>query len=207
MRAKNEERITEIEKFINDYFDRYGTSPTQRDIAASVGTSVSNVNNYLTEMQNRGLISLDGHRKIHTKRMSRDLEDLSRTTAPIVGTVACGEPLYSEEFIEDSVRLPKSLFGQGPFFILRASGLSMIDAGIEPGDLVVIRQTNTANEGDIVVALTDEGTTLKRYYPEPEKKRIRLQPENRTMQPIYCGSVTIQGVAIRIIRNIERQSF
>ena len=96
--------------------------------------------------------------------------------------------------------LPVALFGQGDFFILRTSGNSMIEAGIEPGDLVVVRKQNTAEEGDIVVALVDNETTLKRFYRDKKHRCIRLHPENSRMKDIHVQDCTIQGVAQNVIK-------
>ena len=114
--------------------------------------------------------------------------------------VSCGEPQYEEENFEAYVALPDALFGSGEHFILRAKGESMIEAGIDPGDLVVVRKQNTADEGDIVVALVDNETTLKRFFIDKEKKCVRLHPENRTMNDILVKSCYIQGVAQHVIK-------
>ena len=100
--------------------------------------------------------------------------------------------------------LPKSIFGSDPLFLLFADGESMIEAGIDDGDLVVVRQQRHASRGDIIVAYMDGETTLKGYYPEPEKNRIRLQPANETMRPIYVSSLEIQGVAVYVIKQIGK---
>ena len=122
---------------------------------------------------------------------------------PVLGTIACGIPKFAEENIEDYVRLPVALFGKGNFFILRAYGDSMIEAGIDNGDLVLIRQQNYADEGQIVVALMEDEATLKRFYPEPKKHRIRLHPENSRMDDIYVDNCEIQGVAVKVLKDLE----
>lgn len=122
---------------------------------------------------------------------------------PILGKVSCGVPKFAEENIEEYVRLPVALFGRGQFFILRANGDSMIEADINDGDLVLIRQQNYADEGQIVVALMDDEATLKRYYPEPEKQRIRLHPENSQMDDILVSDCIIQGVAVKVLKDLE----
>lgn len=125
-------------------------------------------------------------------------------SGPLVGSIACGNLLYAEEHIEEYISLPVSLFGKGNFFILRANGDSMIEAGINDGDLILIRQANIANEGQIIVALVNDEATLKRYYPEPEHRRIRLHPENPTMDDnIYVDHLVIQGVAVKILKNFD----
>ena len=127
-------------------------------------------------------------------------KDTSQTA--IVGSIPCGTPEYEEEHIEGYVSLPTAIFGKGEFYILRASGESMIDAGIDDGDLVVIRKKQKANNGDIVVALVDNQNTLKRFYRDEENKRIILHPENKKFRDIYTEECTIQGVACHIIKEI-----
>lgn len=121
----------------------------------------------------------------------------------VLGRVSCGLPKYAEENIEEYVSLPVSLFGQGRFFILRADGESMIEAGIEDGDMVVIRQQSTASEGQIVVALVEDETTLKRYYIDKRRRCVRLHPENSEMEDIYVNDCIIQGVAVHVIKALE----
>lgn len=203
MQYKKKETISAIENFINAYVDSHGIPPTITDISKGTGISKSTVGYYLLAMAEDGLIEYDNHHKAVTKQMRRDLDDLSRSSqVPIVGSITCGSPQDSEQFIEDNIRLPKSIFGPGPLFILHARGESMIEANIFDGDLVVVRQQQTAEPGEIVVALTENGTTLKKYYPEPENQRIRLQPANSAMEPMYYSDVTIQGVAVKIIKNV-----
>ena len=119
-----------------------------------------------------------------------------------IGTIPCGPLDDREEYIDGYVRLPKSFVGKGSFFILTADGNSMIDAGIDDGDMVIIRKQDYARRGDIVVALADGQSTLKRYYPEPENKRIVLHPENEEMDDIIVSSCLIQGVATKVIKSL-----
>ena len=137
-------------------------------------------------------ISTDVTRKYNTEQ----------TQTPIIGSVPCGSPQYEEENIEEYVSLPTAIFGKGDFFILKASGQSMIEAGIDDGDLVVVRKQIEANEGDIVVALVDNQNTLKRYYRDDENKKIILHPENKKMKDIIVEECFIQGVACNIIKSI-----
>ena len=207
MQHKNPEYFRLIENYINEYVDENGTIPTLRDIANAVGLARSSVCSYLSEMESSGRIVYDEHRKPLTRQMLDDLRNMTRTPlrehgAPIIGTITCGKPEDQEEFIEETVKLPKSLFGDGPLFILHASGGSMIEAGIEDGDLVVVKQQQTAEPGDIIVALTEDGTTLKGFFPEPEHHRIRLQPANSNMEPMYYESISIQGIAVKVIKDI-----
>lgn len=208
MQYKKQEIIEKIEDYINGYVDTNGTTPTVRDIAAGIGICKASVADYLKTMAERGIISYDGHRKPVTRRMQSDINNTVRSPlikngVPVVGSIACGSPVDAEEYVEDTYRLPMALFGAGPLYMLRANGESMIEAGIDDGDLVVVRQQQTAEAGQIVVALIDGATTLKRFYPEPEKHRIRLQPENSSMEPMYFDSIEIQGVAVKIIKDVN----
>ena len=110
--------------------------------------------------------------------------NLETVPVAVVGSVSCGPLTFAEENIEEYIKLPTSLLGHGKFFILRASGQSMIGAGIEDGDLVVVRQQETAEPGQIVVALVEDEVTLKRFFPDPQNGCIRLHPENRRMKDI-----------------------
>jgi repressor LexA len=145
-----------------------------------------------------GTLEYNGHRSLaSTKTKSAAIR------VPVLGNIACGIPKFAEENIEEYVKLPVSLFGKGSFFILRAYGDSMIESGIEDGDLVLIRQQNYADEGQIVVALIDDDATLKRFYPEPQKHRIRLHPENSHMDDIIVDHCEIQGVAVKVLKDLE----
>ena len=125
-----------------------------------------------------------------------------QTQMPIVGSIPCGSPQYEEENIEEYISLPTAIFGKGDFFILRADGQSMIEAGIEDGDLVVVKKQMEANEGDIVVALVDNQNTMKRYYRDDKNKKIILHPENKRMKDIIVDECYIQGVACNVIKTL-----
>ena len=117
---------------------------------------------------------------------------------PLIGEIACGEPLFAVENIEESYTLPKSLFGDGELFMLTAKGNSMIDVGISKGDLLVIRRQTAADDGDIVVALIDNDATLKRLYHKDGK--IILHPENKQMNDIVLDKCNVQGVLVGCIK-------
>lgn len=197
MMVKNEERIEEIRRFIERYQFEHHRTPTMEEIARAVGTVKSNVHKYLAEMESRGMLTRRG-RTIELASPVRASAECNMV--PILGKVACGQPEYAEENFEEYVPLPVALFGKGEFFILRAKGYSMIDAGIEPDDLVVVRKQNTAEEGEIVVALVEGETTLKRFYLDRERHCVRLHPENKTMSDIFVAQCYIQGVAQKVIK-------
>lgn len=167
MRYKSEETMREIVAAIEGHFFTHKETPSITEIARAVGRSRSTVHAYLQEMNKNGQIHYDGV-TLETPVTSK--ADSGYSLSPIIGSIACGEPQYEEENFEAYVALPDALFGPGEHFILRAKGASMIEAGIAPGDLVVVRKQNTANEGDIVVALVDNETTLKRFYIDEDKK-------------------------------------
>ena len=195
--GKSAQRMKAICDFIEEYQFENHRTPSMELIADAVGTVKSNVYKYLTEMARLGMIDKDG-RNITVHSSVQSSPNLSRV--PILGNISCGAPEYAEENYEEYVPLPTALFGEGTFFILRASGTSMIEAGIQPGDLVVVRKQNTAHEGDIIVALVEGETTLKRFYLDEEHKCIRLHPENRRMKDIMVTSCYIQGVAQHVIK-------
>ncbi|MBP5313874.1 MAG: repressor LexA, partial [Eggerthellaceae bacterium] len=119
---------------------------------------------------------------------------------PVVGDVAAGIPILAEQNITDTMTLPIDIVGDSASFILNVHGDSMIEAGINNGDYVVVRQQQTANNGDIVVALIDGGATVKTFYKE--SNRIRLQPENSSMDPIYSTDCTIAGKVVAVFRRL-----
>ena len=197
MRSKNQDTIRDIERFVREYNDGNGRAPTMQEISKAVGVSTATAHRYIVSMAEDGIIDYCGVRSASSRKSKAE-----GTIAPIVGTIACGTPILAEENIEQYVRLPDSLFGRGDFFILKAKGESMIEAGIDDGDYVVIQQKNAADPGQIVVALIDDEATLKRYYPEQAKKRVRLHPENKSMKDIIVTHCDIQGVAVRVIKSL-----
>ena len=197
MRTKDSALLAEIEQYICDFTDNNGISPTMQEVADGVGVSKATAYRYITQLCSDGVINYTGKRTISSTKTNTQV-----VRVPVLGSIACGIPKFAEENIEEYVRLPVSLFGQGNFYILRAYGDSMIEAGIKDGDLVLIRQQNQADAGQIVVALIDDEATLKRYFPEPRRKRIRLHPENSSMEDIYVDKCEIQGVAIMVLKNL-----
>lgn len=201
MRTKNSEYFIQIEEFIKEYYEKNGISPSMREISQKVGISCATVQRYLSTMRDEGKIKYSGHRSITSSQSVCDFREILKV--PVLGRVSCGLPKYAEENIEEYINLPTSIFGNGNFYILYASGDSMIEAGINDGDMVLIRVQNTAEVGDIVVALIDDEVTLKRYYPDPVHKRIRLHPENRSMKDIIVSDCIVQGVAVKLIKDLS----
>lgn len=197
MRASQENQ-QKILDFIKSEIEDKGYPPSVREICAAVGLrSTSTVHAHLNHLEAQGLIRRDP-----TKPRALEVLDGSLArgrTVPLVGQVTAGQPILAVENIEDYLTLPQSMLGRDELFCLRVQGDSMIDIGILDGDIVVLRQQDTAGNGDIVVAMTpDDEATLKRIFYEDG--RVRLQPENRTMSPIYADSVTVLGKLTALIR-------
>lgn len=202
MRSKNQEYFTLLERFIDAYSDSQGVSPSTREIAAGTGLSTATVSRYLSYMRDNGMIDYVGQRNIITQR--KRMTSIGSTKVPLLGAVSCGIPKFAEGNIEEYVQLPTAIFGKGEFFLLRASGDSMIEAGIDDGDLVMVRHQDHADPGQIVVALIGEDeATLKRFYPDPSQGIIRLHPENQALDDIIVENCAVQGVAVHVIKNLE----
>lgn len=163
--------------FINEYYGSYGETPTVRDIAAGTGIAVTSVHRYLSAMKEDGELEYNGRRSVSTRRM--EMEQVAHAM-PALGYVACGEGQEETEQVIEYIRMPESLVGKGEFFALIAKGESMIDAGIHPGDYVMIRKQNTADIGDIVVALDGGSTTLKSSASTMPRADISFAPATRT---------------------------
>jgi repressor LexA len=196
-------RQQEIWTFLTEYVDRHGYPPTVREIGEAVGlASPSTVHAHLANLERAGLLRRDP-----TKPRALELSAHRATVAtaqklPLVGQIAAGGPLLAEQNIEDEIAVPETLRGD---FLLRVRGESMIEAGILDGDIVVVRRTQDARNGEIVVALAgdDEAAdeaTVKTFYRE--KGRIRLQPENSALEPIYADHVQILGVVTGVFRSL-----
>lgn len=201
MQHKKQEYVQAIEAFIDDYRDTTGVIPTMPEIAAGIGLSTGTICKYIAYMREQGIIEYDGgQRTITTKKGLADMSAYFRV--PVLGRVSCGIPKFAEENIEEYVKLPVSLFGRGNYFFLRAYGESMINAGIDDGDLVLVRQQPTADYNQIVVALVDDEATLKRYRPQNDGS-IRLHPENERFEDIIVDAENciIQGVAVKILKD------
>jgi repressor LexA len=193
--------------FIKNEVKDKGYPPSVREIGEAVGlASSSTVHGHLERLEKKGLIRRDP-----TKPRAIEITDgsltegssfaLSVVRVPLVGRVTAGVPITATENIEDYFPLPSHYVGDYNVFMLSIVGDSMIDAGIHDGDYVIVRQQQAANNGDIVVAMTeDDEATVKRFYKE--KDHIRLQPENRSMEPIRLKNVTILGRVVGLFRDI-----
>jgi repressor LexA len=205
-------RQQEIWQFLVEYVDDHGYPPTVREIGDAVGlASPSTVHAHLANLERAGLLRRDPSkpRAIELVGRRRDETPQARSSAskelPLVGRIAAGGPLLAEDDIEERITLPDVL-GRNADFLLRVKGESMIDAGILDGDIVVVRRQNDAREGDVVVALvgqdeTADEATVKTFHRE-RGGRIRLQPENSALEPLYPEHVEVIGKVTGVFRSI-----
>jgi repressor LexA len=200
------DRQRQILDFIKAEMRRKGYPPTVRDIGQAVGlSSSSTVHSHLAALEAKGLIRRDPSKPRALEVLDQDREDrIAGTTGvvrlPVLGAVAAGMPMLAEENIEQTIPLPIDVVREDSTFVLRVKGESMIDAGILDGDFVVVRQQATADNGDIVVALLEDEATVKRFFREAD--RVRLQPENADMEPIYARDVSIMGKVVAVFRRL-----
>jgi repressor LexA len=206
-------RQQEIWDFLVEYVDGHGYPPTVREIGEKVGlASPSTVHAHLANLERAGLLKRDPTKpralELVGRRALAAESDGSRAEVhklPLVGEIAAGGPLLAEENIEEYLAVPEPLSRGGAEFLLRVKGESMINAGILDGDIIVVRRQQDARDGDIVVALAgdDESAdeaTVKRFFSE--NGRVRLQPENDALEPIYAKHVQILGKVIGVFRQL-----
>ena len=191
---------TEIYEFIKSEVINKGYPPSVREICAKVGlSSTSTVHGHLSRMEKKGLIKRDPTKPRAIELLKDTVVKKELIDIPIIGKVTAGKPILAFENIEDYFTIPLEYTkNKNDLFMLNISGESMIEAGIYDGDLAIIEKTNSAKNGDIVVALIDDEATIKRFYKE--KDHIRLQPENSTMEPIIIPTCTIIGQLVGIYR-------
>lgn len=213
------EKLTKKQKAvlecIEDCIAKKGYGPTVREICAEIGlSSPSTVHVHLKALEEKGYIERDPlkSRSIMLKQNDQGQPvgrsegnvlspSFSKTIdVPLVGNVAAGEPILAEENITETMSLPIDIVGDSASFMLSVRGESMIEAGINDGDYVVVKQQQTANNGDIVVAIIEDGATVKTFYKESD--HIRLQPENSTMEPIIVTNCAIAGKVVAVFRRL-----
>lgn len=203
MRSRSADFKNRICDVVNDWKRNVGRTPSLKEIGDELGVNKSTIYRYLVEMDEEGLLEYDGN-SIDTKELNHRTMNTAR--AAIVGSIPCGEAQAEDEYVEEYVNLPTNLFGKGDFYILRAKGNSMEDAGISEGDLVVILKQSTAEIGDIVVALDDQNqNTLKRFAGFDEDNKVVLEYMNEDVYPgktILVKELTVQGVAKHVIKSL-----
>ena len=203
MRSKSIELMEQISKYIGNYYRQQHSTPTTREIASEVGVAPGSAYKYLVEMDKRGMLSYENGE-------ITDLPKITKTqtgyfSAPLVGSIRCGDPETEEAEVEMYVSLPEALFGKGEFYLLRAVGDSMEDEDICEGDLVLIRKQQDCEIGDIVVALDENSENTLKVYGGIDKrsKKVILKYANEAVYPgkrILVNELTIQGVAKHVIK-------
>ena len=207
-------RQREIYEFVTRYVDGHGYPPTVREIGEEVGlASPSTVHAHLANLERAGLLRRDPTKPRALELVGRErgrassgAEDSRARVLPLVGQIAAGGPLLAEQNVEDHLAVPEPLVaGSGEDFLLRVKGDSMIEAGILDGDYVVVHRQQTARNGEIVVALAGEDeaadeATVKRFFRE--EGRIRLQPENSALEPLFPAHVQVLGRVTGVFRTV-----
>jgi repressor LexA len=203
------ERQRAILEYLHEYVDQHGYPPTVREIGQAVGLrSPSTVHAHLAQLERAGLLRRDPTKpralELTDRRRADQAEETETRRLPLLGQIAAGGPLLAEQNVEDEIGVPEPL-SEGADFLLRVKGDSMVDAGILDGDIVVVQRRQDARNGEIVVALAgdDESAdeaTVKRFFREDG--RIRLQPENTALEPIYARHVQILGKVVGVFRRL-----
>lgn len=191
-----------IKQFAEAYFLKNKTWPSLGQISTHLKIGKTTAYRYLHTMHENGMLSYDGAQGVRTELADKVRSDTCMVA--VLGDVSCGLPKYADENIESYMELPRQLLGEGTFFLLRANGDSMVGADIDDGDLVVIKQQNTAQDGDIVVALMEDEATLKTLFRDGTHKCVRLHPENPKYGDIVVQDVLIQGIAVKVLKNVKR---
>lgn len=200
-RSAISEKQTAILEFIKKEILSRGYPPAVREICSAVGlNSPATVHSHLNALESKGYIRRDPSKPRAIEIIDEDFALTRReySQVPMLGYVAAGEPLLAEEHITDYFPIPADMLPNDQVFMLRVRGDSMIGAGILDGDQVIVKQTNSASNGDMVVALIEDGATVKTFYKEAD--HIRLQPENPDYDPIIVKNVSILGIVIGVFR-------
>jgi repressor LexA len=194
-------RQQEIFDFIKSYSSKHGYPPTVRDIGKAIGlTSSSTVHAHLANLEKQGVLRRDPTKPRAMEILDRAKKAVTPPGLPIVGRVAAGQPILAEENIEEYVEVPQIAGGDDGEYVLKVQGDSMKNVGILEGDYVVVHSTETAENGEIVVALLDDEATVKRFYKEAD--HVRLQPENEALEPILTRDVQVLGRVVGVFRRV-----
>ena len=198
------EKQVNILDYIQSYISTSGYPPTIREIGEEFSITAKGAYDHLKAIEKKGFIKCEKNRSraielLKTSGGGAPLSSGDVVNVPLVGRVAAGLPVLAEENIEEYLAFPRPMVPEGQVFALRVTGDSMKDAGIYDGDIAVIRKQETAHNGDIVVALIDDEATLKYFYKD--KKRIRLQPANKSYKPIFPQNLLIVGALVGVYRH------
>lgn len=208
MRTKDQDLLDSIQQFIESFCDRNGYGPSTREVGGQFNISGMSANRYMIELERQGRITRG---RVNYESNTLAMSEREMRSIAIVGSIPCGPLTAEDEYIEGYIKLPESLLGSGRYFFLKADGSSMEDAGIDDGDLVLIRQQETADIEDIVVALVENESTLKRLMYNEEKRRYFLHPENDkgmkegVYEDMYVDFIAIQGVAVKVFKDLVKK--
>jgi len=194
------ERQRDILGFIRKFHQQHGVAPTHKEICEAFGfSSYGTVYKHLSLLEKKGLIRRDWNQKRGVELVEEERTELRVRELPLFGNIAAGLPLQVDQ-TEEMIAVPDTLTSRGQNFVLKVRGDSMIDDGVLDGDFVIVERIDRATNGQVVVAMVAGEVTLKRFYKEGD--RVRLQPANEAMAPIFAHSrdVTIQGVVIGLMR-------
>jgi len=194
-------RQNEVLSFIRNYLNKHKYPPTIREIAGNFSISVKGAYDHVKALEKKEKIRCNINRSRAIELIGADTEEEEFITIPIIGNVAAGTPLFAEENQEGTVKLPATSLRKGKHFALQVKGDSMQDAGIIDGDLAIFLHQNTADNGNIVVAMVNEAVTLKRFFKE--KNRVKLKAENPVYPPIYTQNIQVLGKLEYIFRQYE----
>ena len=203
MRVMSEEKLNKLAEFIKQYArENNGASPGLTDIMEYMGMVKSTAYRHMLELEKRGIVSYSGKKTLESTQQRRMRCNFCRI--PKVGMIVCGTPDEQEEHITGYLAVPEE-WVDGECFLLEAYGDSMVDIGIDEGDLILVKKTETASSGDVVVALTERGNTLKRLFWENGRPRLHAENSTYTEDKIdyYPKELTIQGIALKVIKDIR----
>lgn len=205
MRYLSEKTMNDLIAFIDRYHEKNGYTPTIAEIADALSLAVGTVHKYLHRMAESGRIALSG-RHVVTPAIAERQKRAGRRAAPIAGEIACGAPILVDETQNETLPLPAGFSDGGEYFWLRARGRSMVNAGVDDGDYVLIRRQPTADPGQTVAALIGDEATLKIFLPDPKRRKIVLRAANddKTAYPdLIFDAILIRGVAVYVLKPLR----
>lgn len=203
MRTMNQEKLERLSAFIKQYArDNNGSSPSLSEIMEYTSMSKATAYRYILELEKRGIVSYSGKNTLQTELQRKMRCGFKRI--PIIGQIVCGSPDEQEEHVSGYLAIPEEWL-DGECFLLRAYGDSMIDIGIDKDDLILVKKACSADDGAVVVALTEKGNTLKRLFWDNGRPRLHAENKkySKKQQDIYPNELTIQGIALKVIKNIS----